>query len=994
MNSILAICLGLLGFFVFMQVYLLVLGVSRLIKVPLRAALPAPVLRSAMGRSTAILDTAAPQLEQLGFRYMHSLRTRSPIAAEGMPFSFCDVYFHAQHGVHAQVTPAAVPTLHKLCDITLMNSFTDGSRLFTVDGAAHLLAPFPANVTVVDARAGNLADQLARHLAVLTPLFTEPLAPSDFLDESMRFARDVLGILAAEKQLYRRGGDDDDPVFGLRPLAALRLAGRQYVGALRTPASRPALEAPAFGDAVNAAQRAAFVRTLCTLRALDAPAWFRRTAFALSAALFMAIGAWLWGFGGALTIIAVLALHEAGHWAAMKLSGFRDVQVFFVPGMGAATSGEKHEAHPFIHLLVYLAGPMPGLLVALALLAWVAGGPAHQDAAWYPALLAGAFAALAINAFNLLPVLPLDGGRVVEMFLVGRLPWLRFVFAVASGLMFLGAGYYLDGTALYVIAIAMLFGSYHHFQVAQAAARLLKKGKGDASKSSYASAAGKLYDFLARPEFAGWTYQTRMQVGLALLPRFRGRPPRLAESGAALAIYAACALLPLAATAALVTLAPAQMSASFQQVAATLSGAPASRGPVVSKAAEEAAWELEEGRRRARREADIAAATEPRARIAQLLEAIADADEHDETEDAIRFARLLYAATDPEGSRERAHAAMLLADSLAEREPPLPSQAAAQAATQADTQADTQAQAMAEIDNLQREADFILRARLADKPEPDDALLLGQLIQTRSYMLPLEQRLGAQEEVAGLYAARLAPVHPALATAHRDLAHALHRAGRRADAERAMRAMMAALATPPDPQALMLKQEMAWMLLAYGKVDEAEQLVLTQLSAVDQNGKALRIVDRPGLQWMIARRKGDWEAARRHAQEAQQMRSARAENGLPSWLSVWLLRPALSDPQAVLMAIEAERGLGRQDAATKLVSTALKPVRPGAAPRECRMGSANSAWRSSFDQALLSIELRELHCTPRPLSPSTAPAAAPSVPSATAAAPPVPGAPA
>lgn len=38
-------------------------------------------------------------------------------------------------------------------------------------------------------------------------------------------------------------------------------------------------------------------------------------------------------------LIPVLFFHELGHWAGMRLFGFRDVKMFFIPFFGAAVSG-------------------------------------------------------------------------------------------------------------------------------------------------------------------------------------------------------------------------------------------------------------------------------------------------------------------------------------------------------------------------------------------------------------------------------------------------------------------------------------------------------------------------------------------------------------------------------------------------------------------------------------------------------------------------------
>ena len=40
-------------------------------------------------------------------------------------------------------------------------------------------------------------------------------------------------------------------------------------------------------------------------------------------------------------LVIVLLIHEAGHFAGMKLFGYRDVRMFFLPFFGAAVSGRS-----------------------------------------------------------------------------------------------------------------------------------------------------------------------------------------------------------------------------------------------------------------------------------------------------------------------------------------------------------------------------------------------------------------------------------------------------------------------------------------------------------------------------------------------------------------------------------------------------------------------------------------------------------------------------
>lgn len=65
-------------------------------------------------------------------------------------------------------------------------------------------------------------------------------------------------------------------------------------------------------------------------------------------------------------LVLVLAVHEAGHFIAMKVFGYTDLKVFFIPLVGAAASGRKIDATPTQRALVSLMGPLPGIVLAFA----------------------------------------------------------------------------------------------------------------------------------------------------------------------------------------------------------------------------------------------------------------------------------------------------------------------------------------------------------------------------------------------------------------------------------------------------------------------------------------------------------------------------------------------------------------------------------------------------------------------------------------------------
>ena len=135
----------------------------------------------------------------------------------------------------------------------------------------------------------------------------------------------------------------------------------------------------------------------------------------------------IWGWKFAAGFVALLFVHEMGHYVQMRREGIRPTWMVFVPFLGAAVGARSLGDNALAAARIGLAGPIVGSLAAAALLPVAA---ATGDDFWR----ALAFTGFLLNLFNLLPIVPLDGGRAMA----ALAPWMWFVgFAAAVTLMFL-----------------------------------------------------------------------------------------------------------------------------------------------------------------------------------------------------------------------------------------------------------------------------------------------------------------------------------------------------------------------------------------------------------------------------------------------------------------------------------------------------------------------------------------------------------------------------
>jgi Zn-dependent protease len=140
--------------------------------------------------------------------------------------------------------------------------------------------------------------------------------------------------------------------------------------------------------------------------------------FTTSASMLVSIGAYalIWGWRFAVGFVLLLLVHELGHVIQLRREGVPASAPMFIPFLGALVAMKELPKNAAAEARVGLAGPVLGSLGALVPLALY--GLTGEEL--FQAL---AFVGFFLNLFNLLPVLPLDGGRAMA----ALSPWMWFV---------------------------------------------------------------------------------------------------------------------------------------------------------------------------------------------------------------------------------------------------------------------------------------------------------------------------------------------------------------------------------------------------------------------------------------------------------------------------------------------------------------------------------------------------------------------------------------
>jgi Zn-dependent protease len=392
-------------------------------------------------------------------------------------------------------------TNKKIFSIGFLTKFTDGRMLCTDNQRPKHLSP---PLVVAKWKGGGLARQFAAHNEYISQL------------------RDTSLSFLASENVWRACDDYETALATFHEIRGLYVpltsAQGANIGAIACP---------------DQARHAATLAELVRLQTAKPRSMAGVILLVISFLVFAGTGALRWSWQTGAIIAAALFFHELGHYVAMRWFNYRDLRMFFIPLFGAAVTGRNHNVAGWQKAIILLMGPVPGIALGTALAVWSVF--LHQ-----PALGQAALLVIILNLFNLLPVLPLDGGAFWNAVLFCRHPWLETGFKSLAGLALM-IGALLSGMWVFIyVGFLMVKGAPRTLRLGAVAARLRQKGWQPGSDDTVSPEAAEIIlAELKEPGKNPPAARTAASDALYVFEHLNARPPALFGSFGLAATYGA-----------------------------------------------------------------------------------------------------------------------------------------------------------------------------------------------------------------------------------------------------------------------------------------------------------------------------------------------------------------------------------------------------------------------------------------------------------------------
>ncbi len=397
-----------------------------------------------------LLSKGGEKLTEFGFEFSHYHQTHT-IIDTGDKTSWGAVYIHYHHKCYASIENCLESGTSLPYAYSFTSAYNDNSWLVTFDSLAYSFPCEIPSVQIVDPYCNDLTIQWKSHQKAMQQITAkaELLKTDAYVKKSDDLLNNYMQHLIDSRQIKKYGAQ-----YQYRLIPGIRFAFKLLKGELTKFRNRKKISETSVTADINN-----YHTKLASIEQSKPGLKVKTLLFLASAIVFVfSFGLLTFSWQSIAIIFGVILLHELGHILAMALFGYRDLQILFIPFLGAIASSKENNPKAWQQVVVDLMGPVPGIVLGYVLLYLYT---INADALIFEIALM----LLIINYFNLIPIMPLDGGQMLNLVLFHRFPRVQVFFMGSSGLLLMLIGIYFEDAILLSLAcliVLLTFSKWKH----------------------------------------------------------------------------------------------------------------------------------------------------------------------------------------------------------------------------------------------------------------------------------------------------------------------------------------------------------------------------------------------------------------------------------------------------------------------------------------------------------------------------------------------------
>jgi Zn-dependent protease len=488
-----------------------------------------------------LFEDQQKRLSSLGFQHSHYQRYDLPFVND-YSVKYAAVMVQSEQRTYAVIIPSDLPEPGGVCNLEFLTLFTDGTRLITMNNILHrLVGKFPDSL-IYDPYAETPEIQWSAHLKNLAEHASkeraEVLPPAEFVANIKGFIDKYIDGLESRKDITKEaeGGS-----YRINMPFALSLTWKMMAGESKSAELRKRMHKPGNLNPYEVPpdlEVESFNRMAYSYSHRKNMGWLGKfLLLAVTIVLFAFSFGYLKRIEGLIIIIAVLLFHELGHMAGMYLFRYKDVKILFLPFLGAATMGSRRDAKPHEKVIISFLGPTPGIIAGMMIFLFFPSATGYMKET--------AIMLLILNYLNLLPIMPLDGGQVFNVFMA-RFPYLQTIFQSASALLLaIVFGMAFNNGFFTFLGFFLFFGAISSMPVCALQGRLRERAKRFGESISDEELLREIFILLKDRPFSTAPFARKFQVAKSISESYSAVMPSIWLIAGGIVFYVALFAVPL-----------------------------------------------------------------------------------------------------------------------------------------------------------------------------------------------------------------------------------------------------------------------------------------------------------------------------------------------------------------------------------------------------------------------------------------------------------------